>query len=353
MVNEKATAVFLRALVASTLAMTAQAASASPAGDIVKALKDAKVTSVDEPLEVWLLADNVIVVFPADAAGSEDALRKRAADIARAAVSAAVPPMRQMTVAFSDKANPARLRVFVLPGDVLKSLSQSNADDSKLLAAVRMSEGERSPLQQTRVVEKLSMAASGSPTAGGLSEFSGERNKLATKLQALQGKGIGIKPYSDELARIDGLYGKAETDRAWGALNRLASLVREQEYKMQKPVSGAAISSARAQEANNVMAQFQGSNDAYYEQVKAAILARELGSDAPVDGPFQQERFRIAKRIQQLEGQGMRVDSYRGSYKQLEVIAATKDIRRISELKDRIRYLEQQLGLPPLQGASR
>jgi len=82
------------------------------------------------------------------------------------------------------------------------------------------------------------------------------------------------------------------------------------------------------------------------------MLAHELGDLAPIEGAFRLERFRLAKKIQELKSQGVKVDNYRIYFRKIEDLAASKDPRKISELRDSIQYLQKQLGLGQLEGGT-
>jgi hypothetical protein len=104
----------------------------------------------------------------------------------------------------------------------------------------------------------------------------------------------------------------------------------------------------------DALGSFNGTSDEYYDEIAKTMLQHELGDLAPCEGPFRMERFRIAKKIQELRNGGKSVDGLVQGFHKLEEMAAegNKDPRQVPALADNVRYMEKNLGLSALQGGS-
>jgi hypothetical protein len=105
---------------------------------------------------------------------------------------------------------------------------------------------------------------------------------------------------------------------------------------------------------SDALANFSGTSDQYYDEIARTMLQHELGDLAPCEGPFRMNRFRIAKKIQDLRNHGTPVESYIAGFRRIEEMAAAanKDPRQVASVADNVRYMEQSLGLSELQGGS-
>lgn len=206
------------------------------------------------------------------------------------------------------------------------------------------------------------------------------------KLEALGG---GMKPLRNYLKQIDQTFTNGDVDKANKQITTLDKSVAQQLKKVSElrsrkrrvqavnsnPVPQApgmslngptqeplnvllnALNKAKQKEQaapRQSIAKFNGSSNAYLQHVVKDIVQRELaGVQLPCKAPFRLERFRIAQRISELKKQGQDVRNYEAYYNRTESIArqVRNNPRRIAELSSNVRYLGQQLQLPPLTGS--
>src|SRR4029077_6338678 len=69
-------------------------------------------------------------------------------------------------------------------------------------------------------------ASSAAPSGAG---FQGERNKLMSRIQALQAKGVGVQPYFAQVSQIDQVYSHGDLSQAQSIMAKLSDTVGEQE----------------------------------------------------------------------------------------------------------------------------
>lgn len=185
------------------------------------------------------------------------------------------------------------------------------------------------------------------------------RGRILARIQNLEHRGAGTKPFLATLAQADSEFKNGQTIKAQASLYKLEEPIAGQESQLSlRAARNTASSNPRLAAGHgdpraSGTANFQGTADAYYDEVAKSILQRELGDLAPCDGPFRLERFRIGKRLQELRQRGVSIDANLTLYRRTEELAAVanKNPRRLPELSDNIRYMEKQLGLTELQGS--
>jgi len=344
-----------------------QANAAETAQTLVEQLRSAGAVDPDASVSVLTLPDETIVIVNAERA-DEPSLRKTAGQIAQALSSDQVVHGKPLKVVCCDQAHGAR--------SLTLSADQLNAGAANTVAVFV---GEQAVGARVAAAQ-VAASVSGSGT------FQSQRVKLVERIKALEGKGVGVKPFFDEVSRIDGLYSHGDTAGATAALGRLGSTVAEHEQIIKTksvvaarpagaPAAAAAaaapmssakqaamqqmLSQMRAQGASQkqidtALTNFQGTSDEYYDEIARTMLQHELGDLAPCEGPFRMERFRIAKKIQELRVTSVNTAGFTSFYRKLEEMAviAAKDPRKIAEMADNVRYMEKQLGLSELQGGS-
>jgi hypothetical protein len=189
-------------------------------------------------------------------------------------------------------------------------------------------------------------------------QYNTDKNALTKRINALAARRVGVKPYLDQLARVDDQAKRGELYEAAAGLAYLESVVDAQEQRFAQPVqrpSAPQRVASSVPSSPDFLAQFAGKTDQNYdEDIAMTILRRECGDLAPSKGPFRMERFRIAKAIQLMASKGRDVESFKIMYKRIDALTIQigTDRRRMNGLADQIQYLQQQLGLAPLQGTS-
>jgi hypothetical protein len=353
---------WLPTILVIALNLAPEAAIAQTAAALADKLHASGAVSADVAVNVLTLPDETIVIIES-ASVDEQSMRKMASDIARAANEDPVARTRALKIVCLDQSHKAKS--LTLTADQLGATGA--ADRATVLSG-----------EQAVSAKGVAPAA----TLGvGSGDYQAKRKKLVERIKWLESKGVGVKPFFDQLSQIDGLYSHGDSTTASAATARLVSTVSEHEQIIKQKALTASRSAATAappqmssakqaamehmlaemrakgasqKQINDALADFQGTSDAYYDEVARTMLQHELGDLAPCEGPFRMERFRIAKKIQELRNGGVSTASFVSYYRKLEDEAgeAQKDPRRLAEMADNIRYMDKQLGLSELQGSS-
>ncbi|HEY9718140.1 MAG TPA: hypothetical protein V6C69_11760 [Trichormus sp.] len=352
---------WLPTILVIALNLASEASTAQTAAGLADKLHASGAVAADAAINVLTLPDETIVIVES-ANVDEQSLRKMASDIARAANEDPVARTRALKIVGCDQFH--KTKSLTLTAD---QLATTGAADR-----ATVSSGEQA---------LSAKAASPVATQGvGSGDYPTKRKRLVERIKWLESKGVGVKPFFDQLSRIDGLYSHGDSTTASTAMAHLVSTVSEHEQIIKqksltaaRPVTAAAPQMSSAKQAamqqmlaemkakgasqkqiNDALADFQGTSDAYYDEIARTMLQHELGDLAPCEGPFRMERFRIAKKIQELRNSGAKTAGFVSYYRKLEDEAAEaqKDPRRLAEMADNIRYMNKQLGLSELQGGS-
>jgi len=334
---------------------------ADAAGDIGQRLRDNRAVSQDGGVEVLALSDETIVSLETDGRATEDTLRRQAQEVVKVVAASDTRRGKPLKVLFIDKNNRASVQEISLNGD------QVNAGTS----TVQMAFGHG---QRAYISSAPGFMPTGAATAGGgagpmsQAQLQSERTRMVTRIQALQSKGVGVKPFYDEMNKVDDYFKRAELGPATDTLRRLDNVLGEQERVQKARITAnqpaaAAPMPARphAQPIAPSSAGWTGLDisqnmtaDAAHEEIARHMLQMELGDLAPSEGPFRLERFRIAEQIKKFQSQGARVDGLKTFYRRMDdlAVASIRDPKRMSELRDDVIYLQKQVGLGELQGNS-
>lgn len=343
----------------SLLSLTAPVWAQS-ASDLLTSIKASKAAGSDTVRISSLRTETLITVQSDSTLGSEDSLKDRAITIARL-VSQDNANSKPLTVLFTDKANKTKEVSFdasqltqLASGSELMQIAVTDADQANDSAAAAPK------TVAVFVPPSITVAPSASS-----SKFQSDRSKLAARIDGLRTKGVGVTPFVQELSRIDDLYKHGGVAQAQAGLAKLDETVTAQDKYRAQMQAASAVRTSHLQQASYSgsaghlvaavntapsVADYHGSMDGFVEQMINSAIAKEVGSYMPNKGPFMIERFRIAKRIHELEQQRVRVDGYAGLWRNMEDVVAAKDSRRLSELGNDVRYLQTQLGLSQLEG---
>jgi hypothetical protein len=338
-------------------------AAQNGAFDLLSSIKDTKVTGQDQ-IQVSNLRSLILVNDSFEGSLSEDMLRRRASQIGKAVALRLKDDIKPLTILFSDKANNTREISF--DAEQLRAFA---AGDESFVASVALNAAEQAMTQAPAAASPAPagyVAFTVSSIKATQNQFQTERARVAGRIDVLKAKGVGVNPFVDELSKIDDQYKRADVAGATNALTRLDDSISQQEKARQdaqvalasRPApsvqmvapKGAPARSIEAARPNESIANFNGNVDDFVDKMVTQIVSKELGQYVPHKGPFMVERFRIAKRIHELEDQRMNVSGYANLYKKMEDIVASRDARRLPELSMNVQYLQQQLGLAQLQG---
>ncbi len=347
-------------LIALSFASLMPAARSSEASEkIMHSLQQSKIFDSKDSALLLILSDETLLSIASEGAISAEALKHAAVESSRLVYQDPTLKTKKFRLVVSSRGSSGSSEITMIDGQGADSLTIVPAERSWITP---------SPILIGTTTGVANASAS---------TFRSDRTKLATRLQALEKKGVGVKLYSAELLKADESFNQSDLVKANETLAKLAKLIDEQEARFKTaaapstsapqsahlavsgstPVVGMGNRSSAAEYASRMgvkgtLGSFSGSSDAYYDEVARQMLSRELGDLAPIEGAFRLERFRLAKKIQEMQTQGARVDSYRMFYRKIEDLAASKDPRKIAELRDNIQYLQKQLGLSQLQGGS-
>lgn len=210
------------------------------------------------------------------------------------------------------------------------------------------------------------------------------RDQLQAKIKKLAGLGAGVAPFENRLNEID-----KTSENNWVASSKsLSSLNDSVESQLKsiaalrapkpvaKPVAlppavaAALPKGAQGQDMQRVVNRLAavlpqskdllqaapngGTADDFVQNLANQLAARELGGlGVPVSGPFLLERFRNLQKVNQMRVAGQNIDSYLDYWRRTEetLKLAKRDSSRLSELSSQVSYLQQQLGLQPLNGS--
>jgi hypothetical protein len=217
--------------------------------------------------------------------------------------------------------------------------------------------------------------------AGACTEYDTTRKSVDDKIKQLEALGGGVKPFLTRLEQIESTANRADAAKYLKSLeNSLDEQLKAvKELRAPKPVGSVAKTVARPKGVQTGLdnrnsaieqllaqymkspssvstqslnlASFQGTADDYVNMVAKDLISRELGGlGVPCKGPFRLERFRNLQRIKELKDQGKEYRNFLSYHNHTEEVAqgAKDDSGRVPELSQRVRYLEQQLGLSPL-----
>jgi hypothetical protein len=347
--NIKTGAILMASLISMNAPVFAQTAS-----DLLSAIKASKAAGSDN-IRITSLHTQTIVTVQSDASlSNEESLKDRAVTIAR--LVSQDKATKPLTILFNDRANKVKEVSFdtteltqLAAGSEIMHIALNDADEAV---------DNISPAS-SHTVASVSASMAGS-------KFQSDRTRLAERIDSLRTKGVGVTPFVQELSRIDDLYKHGGVAQASSSLSKLdETLTAQEKYRVEmqataahnsriQPASysgsaGHVVAAVAAVNASSV-ADYHGSMDGFVEQMINSAVSKEVGAYMPVKGPFLIERFRIAKRIHELELQRTRVDGYACLWRNMEDVVAAKDPRRLSELNNDVRYLQSQLGLAQLEG---
>jgi hypothetical protein len=337
-------------------------------------LNEAKLSNQNNSIDVWLAYDQAIVLMAVDSNMSDENLKKMAIIIGQVLSSKEPSQIKSITAIFYDQANQAKFKKISLDAAQLRAIQNDTCDNIVVMAGERVNTSSPNPSYHKQIaITSPTIKERPTVTISKESQFSyqTERSKVVARIQALQAKRVGIQPFYTELARIDELYKESDLSKASASIARLNNILTEQENQLKAFQPGGAQAKLKGNVSQNAkpfdivnaptptqdllggnraISDYSGTDVDLAKQVIKTIIARELGQDSPLEGPFLLERLRIARRMQELEKSGMKIDGYRYFLRQkIEALVASRDVKRMTELRDNIIYMQQQMGLPELK----
>jgi hypothetical protein len=321
-------------------AAPAQALTSTEALNCIQA---AKVLPANTTIDVWVVGNQVIAVVGADLTATDAYLGKQAGTIAQSIFAPSASNAQQVTVIYTDKTGAKTYHAFTMTPNQAAEIARVGVYDPRSTPAT--------------VGEKAYIAGAAAMGAfriepAGVSMYNAKRSALMVRIKMLQGQGVGVKPYLDQMTQIDDRLKTSGPENAALALGTLEKTVAEQEK------ARAAVNKPTAVNGNTVqtdidslidtMKDFNGSAEEYKEVLKAALIQKEIGFPVS-NGPFLVERIRIAQMIHHNQSQGKDMSGPINIFGQIDNQIKSKDPRKLREIVPQIQYLQNQLGLKQLR----
>jgi hypothetical protein len=360
-------ATFLVLLAFSCFANCARAETTS-AQSIASLLRNSNLLPTQDPLKVLYIDDKLTIVLSDEHNNSDDDLRKTVISVIKAIKPVRDSKPSKISIIFagpkSNESSPAR-QITLDQKDIANVGSAIESGAAESVETLK-----QTPITIGQIVESSGFSSGAKHSAASSelqisknvdardTEFSKQylslRKKVGSRLSALQARGAGVKPYQSSLSGIDQLYKQDDFKGAFAGLAGLEDAIGDQEARFFATHGKVAAAPVASQSGLSSITPGEVplgalSRDDYYNRMVQNILAKELGGDAPADGPFQLERFRAAKCIHQYASQGKDMSGPHYLFKQIEALVISKDSSKIPEIVDKLNYLQKQLGLPPLQ----
>ncbi len=163
--------------------------------------------------------------------------------------------------------------------------------------------------------------------------YHGERMQLLGQISALQERGVGVTPYMNQFFQIEEKVRSgddAEVIKLMQSLTEKVNLLSDQYNKAQE-------------QKRRQRTQGQSGAAGPDPSSRAAQARAELGEFAPALGPLFLRRYRVARKVADMNDLGQPIAPYKRLLRELEDLAATKNR---AALAARLRWAEHTLGLP-------
>src|SRR4029450_1243013 len=249
--------------------------------------------------------------------------------MAKALMDAEPKTITKVKVRFYDPANRTSYREVNVGTGGVKAFGQGRVSKDELLSSVVIDRGEQDISRyRERTYKEISQSPDG---IDGVSRS--ERLNLLSRIQMLRQRGVGAQPFTTEFLRIEDKVRQGDQASVIKGLEALSEKLTETEERYQQAQAAARPRTGSYASASSASAGME------------ERLRQELGDLAPAVGAKLQRRYRIARRILDLQSEGRIVDQYRRLYREVEELAARGDS---NALRLRLTVAEHQLGLPSL-----
>ena len=335
--------------------MTGSLAFAAPSiSEIAKHLSEARILPGTKSFQVFDLPEEVIITITLDSTFTDEDLNILSTKIAQSMLPDQATG-KQTVLVFDNSQMPSKVRAVLLSGEQVKAaLDKGNPLDPNSLV-VWPGEVSVTKSSQPNVVD----------VNAAVSEFQMLKNRVTSRIQALKGKGVGVKLFLDEVARADDFAKRSDWTEATAVLDHLNSSIDsyEKQYKQQQltlktglqksdslvhatnPGSKLPVGKpSPSQPPDFGQPKYPVGTDPEEKEIIKLMWSR-VGDLAPYDGPFRLERFQLAQRIVTLRQAGTNVDNYLNLYRRLEDIVKENDPRKVRDISGEIEYLQKQLGI--------
>ena len=295
----------------------------------VALIEKSKIVSTDSHVQARVGAGEVALSLYRNPKANDKDCKIDAILMAKALMDAEPRTITKVKVRFYDPANRTSYREVNVGTGVVKAFGQGRVSTDELLSSVVIDRGEQ---DISRYRERTYKEISQSPDViDGV--YRSERLNLLSRIQMLRQRGVGVQPYTTEFLRIEDKVRQGDQSSVIRGLESLSEKLTDAEERYQQAQATAQPRASAYGSASSASAGMQ------------ERLQQELGDLAPALGAKLQRRYRIARRILDLQSEGRVVDQYRRLYREVEELAARGDS---NALRLRLTVAEHQLGLPSM-----
>lgn len=302
---------------------------------------DSRVQASVGPREVWVSAYR-------NPKANEKDCKIDAILMAKVLMDADPKNITMIKVRFYDPTNRTSFREVRVGAGVVKAFGEGRVSQDELLASVALDRGEEE-ISKYRNQSYREITGSSEVVDG---VYRSERLGLYSRIQALKERGVGVQPFMGEFFRIEDQVRRGDDGGARAAMHYLDSKLSEQEerYKQaqahrQHPGMGGQAPGGQAYTNHPFLPQPGMHHGPGPQPGMMEAMKNELGADAPVFGPLVDRRYRLIRRIRDLQAQGKIVDTYRSTYREIESLAQSGSM---DFLRMKVKVLEHQLGMPSM-----
>ncbi len=317
------------AAVGSWLLFSPGASAALSDAGAVALIEKSKVVGADAHVQARVGPGEVALSLYRNPKANDKDCKIDAILMAKALMDAEPRTVIKVKVRFYDPSNRTSYREVNVGGGVVKAFGQGRVSTDELLTSVVIDRGEQ---DISRYRERSYREISQSPDViDGV--YRSERLNLLSRIQMLRQRGVGVQPFTTEFLRIEDKVRQGDQAAVIKGLEGLSEKLAQQEdsYNQAQAAAQARSGSSASGSASSAAASVE------------ERLRQELGDLAPAIGAKLQRRYRIARRILDLQSEGRIVDQFRRLYREIEELASRGDS---NALRLRLTVAEHQLGLP-------
>lgn len=316
--------------------------------EAVTLIEKARVVTPDSQIQARVGAGEVAVSLYRNPKANDKDCKIDAILMAKALMDADPKGITTVKVRFYDPANRSSYREVNVGLGVVKAFAQRRVSTDELLSSVVIERGEQD-ISRYRQYTYRDITQSPDVIDG---LYRAERLNLLSRIQMLRQRGVGVQPFLGEFLRIEDKVRQGDNASVIKGLEFLSQKLADMEERYDKAhAGGQRAGAAELTPAGPFSLPPAGppsdpAPPAYNLQAMQQRLRQELGELAPAVGPQLNRRYRIARRLADLQSEGHVVDQYRRLYREIEELAAQGNAEH---LRLKLTVAEHQLGLPSFQ----
>lgn len=317
--------------------------------EAVTLIEKARIVTPDSQVQARVGAGEVAVSLYRNPKANDKDCKIDAILMAKALMDADPKGISTVKVRFYDPANRSSYREVNVGLGVVKAFAQRRVSTDELLSSVVIERGEQ---DISRYRQRSYRDISQSPDViDGV--YRAERLNLLSRIQMLRQRGVGVQPFLGEFFRIEDKVRQGDTASVIKGLEFLSQKLADMEERYDKARAGGQRAAAAGGGSSGYAVPGPFGQPPPGQppppdtlQAMQQRLRQELGELAPSVGPQLSRRYRIARRIADLQAEGRVVDQYRRLYREIEELAAQGNAEH---LRLKLTVAEHQLGLPSFQ----